>query len=173
MGSRGPLPESPDQARLKGRKASTVKTTVAAPPANVLKMPSDLPPAGRKFWRAVIPRLLDLDLVSDLDRPALRDMAICYARLEEAEADVARRGLLIEGDRGPVKNPACQLAREYRRAFQAWAARFGLTTQDRKRINVEEEPDHEENPILQLLRMQREAETRHAEEEEEDERNAA
>lgn len=43
-------------------------------------------------------------------------------------------GLLIEGNRGSVKNPAYQIAREYRRSLLAWAARFGLTPSDRDRM---------------------------------------
>lgn len=147
MGKRGPLPESSTLARLKGRDPSTVKLTLTAPSATVLKMPSDLPPLGRKFWRAVVPKLIDVGLVTEVDRVALRDMAICYARLETAEADIAARGLLVEGDRGMVKNPSCQLAREYRRSLLAWATRFGLTPGDRDRMRNPGKTDEE--PSLQ------------------------
>jgi P27 family predicted phage terminase small subunit len=58
---------------------------------------------------------------------ALRDYIRCWGRLQQCEADIERRGVLVQGDRGMVKNPACQLAREYRAALLAWSRELSLT----------------------------------------------
>jgi P27 family predicted phage terminase small subunit len=105
-------------------------------------MPKDLPPEARPIWRALVPKLIDLGIVTSLDTVALGDMCLCIARLAACEKDITDRGVLVEGDRGKVKNPALQVAREYRTALQNWARRFGLTPGDRDRIEIPEDEDN-------------------------------
>ena len=100
------------------------------------RCPLDLPDEARPFWRRLAPKLRRLGLLTELDTLAVADMCLCLARLKAAEDLIAREGLLVPGERGLVKNPACQLAREYRAAAVKWGARFGLTPSDRSGLSV-------------------------------------
>lgn len=62
-----------------------------------------------------------------IDQAALNDYLVCWQRLRAAAADIEVRALLVQGERGKVKNPSAQLARQYRVALAAWSREFGLT----------------------------------------------
>lgn len=100
------------------------------------KCPASLPKEAKKHWEYLAPKLEALGLLTEVDGPALTDFCLCLARLEEAEKIVQENGMLIPGERGLVKNPAAQLAREYRSAAQKWCARLGLDPQSRSGMDV-------------------------------------
>lgn len=97
-----------------------------------------------------------LNVRGDLDKadgPALADMCVCCARLEEAEAiirgavmvvdgkEVRVGGLMVQGERGMVKNPAIQLSRNYRQQAQKYFEMFGVSPAPRGRMNIPEADD--------------------------------
>lgn len=83
-------------------------------------------------------------VVNGFDQTALADYCLCVQRLAESEAAVTTKGVLIQGERGMVKNPALQLAREYRNSIRQWCAEFGLTPSSRGRMNIQE-PETEDD----------------------------
>jgi phage terminase small subunit len=68
------------------------------------------------------------------DWTALADRCVCWARLQEAEADVAARGLLI--GRKKTANPSARLARQYRTAVQRYDLRLGLAAAAREGVGA-------------------------------------
>jgi len=88
-----------------------------------------------------------------VDAAALEDMARLRLRIRQAEALVDERGLLVpsarEGEGHPVKNPACQIAKDYRAALQKWYAVCGLSPAARRSIDLIQEP--EENELTALI----------------------
>jgi P27 family predicted phage terminase small subunit len=80
--------------------------------------------------------LRDRGDLSELDQASLADLCICRMRLEECERQIAEHGVLVPGQRGLVKNPAVQIARQYRVALQKWADQFGCTPAARSRISA-------------------------------------
>jgi P27 family predicted phage terminase small subunit len=115
--------------------------------------PRWLPVEAKRIWRALAPKLERVGLLTEADGPAFADMCLCLARLREAEEDISRRGLLVPGDRGMVKNPACQLAREYRAALQKWAARFGLDPASRSTMDLARDGEGDEmEELLNAIR---------------------
>ncbi|OAT79315.1 phage terminase small subunit P27 family [Desulfotomaculum copahuensis] len=117
------------------------------------KCPAWLPKEAKRHWKEMASKLEKLGLLTEVDGQAFADYCLCLARLEEAERDIKERGILVEGDRGKVKNPACQIAREYRSALQKWAARFGLDPQSRSGLDVARE--EEGDPMDELLKAGR------------------
>jgi len=100
------------------------------------KPPRNLPKSARRYWRELAPRLERLGLLREVDGPAFADFCLCLARLDAAERDIEERGLLVPGERSMVKNPSCQLAREYRAAAQKWAVQFGLDPRSRTALDI-------------------------------------
>lgn len=113
--------------------------------------PKDLPREAERLWKSLAPKLERLGLLTETDGPAFADMCLCWARLREAERDISERGLLVPGERGLVKNPAAQLAREYRAGLQKWAARFGLTPADRSALDLPADEDDDLDRLLDRL----------------------
>jgi len=141
----GPKPQPPKIKLLKGNPGKRpIPLAPEAKPVVSTRCPRGLPKAAQREWRRVAPELARLGLLTELDRAALADYCLCVARLEECEADIAERGPLVEGDRGLVKNPACQLGREYRHQMMRWAAEFGLTPSSRGRMTLPETETEDE-----------------------------
>ena len=102
-------------------------------------MPDSLSAAARREWTRVVGLLANRNMLDALDESVLEQYAICHDRLRQAERDIAERGLLVPGDRGEVKNPSCQLGRQYRDQLVTLARELGLTPNARLRMAVEPE----------------------------------
>ncbi len=123
----------------KARRGNPGKRPLAAVAMNIPGLPAPpraLPAEALPEWRRVTKLLLDRGDLSELDQAGLADYCLCRIRLEQCEADITSRGLLVEGQRGLVKNPSLQLARQYRSAMAKWVELFGLAPLSRQRINV-------------------------------------
>lgn len=103
------------------------------------RLPRGFHPEARKHYRTLVPVLAEAGLVTEADGVALRDMCLCIARLEEAEAAIDEHGLTVPDGRGGLKrNPATLLAKEYRSALLQWARRFGLDPYSRDGLDVQQ-----------------------------------
>jgi P27 family predicted phage terminase small subunit len=99
-------------------------------------MPSGLTSEGQEEWNWVTGLLRERGVLDSLDQVALQDYLTCWTRLLECERDIQRRGVLVDGDRGKVKNPCCQLSRQYRDHLIAWSRELGLTALARERLTM-------------------------------------
>jgi P27 family predicted phage terminase small subunit len=98
-----------------------------------------LPPPGLHLealseWRRIVKLLRDRELLDGLDQIALRDFVTCWVRLEAAETDISKRGILLTSARGTIKNPSLQIAEQYREFLLAWARELGFTPSSRKKL---------------------------------------
>jgi P27 family predicted phage terminase small subunit len=99
--------------------------------------PSDLTPAAAQEWERITSLLRERKSLDALDQAGLHDYLICWQRLQECEADIGRRGVLVKGYRGALtKNPSVALARQYRESLLAWSKEFGFTLGARSRLAV-------------------------------------
>lgn len=116
--------------------------------------PRWLPPAAKRAWRDLAPRLERLGVLTEVDGPAFAMMVTHYALAAEAAKVLREEGLLVsdpehkaaDGSVPKRKHPALQILRDHSAAFRAYAAAFGLTPADRGRISVPapDEPDEYE-----------------------------
>jgi P27 family predicted phage terminase small subunit len=123
MGKRGPMSNA----------AAVRKATIGN---SEPQMPNALAADAKQEWERVTDLLRERTMLDALDETALTDYITCWQRLRECEADIAARGVLIEGGggRGAVKNPACQLSRQYRDHLISWCKEFGFTPNSRTRM---------------------------------------
>jgi P27 family predicted phage terminase small subunit len=95
--------------------------------------------------------LRDRKCLDALDQVALRDYLVCWQRLNECEADIAKRGILVKGYRGGLtKNPSVALARQYREHLLAWSKELGLTIGSRARLALPQPKEPKPNPFALL-----------------------
>jgi P27 family predicted phage terminase small subunit len=118
-----------------------VRGSVGAP-----STPSHLQKRARALWKFFVAELEARPGGMDkVDAVALADLCVCCERIDEAEADIAERGILVESrDRGMVKNPALQIARTYRQSAQRYFDMFGFAPSARGRLNVPEGAEDDE-----------------------------
>ncbi|GEM_PF-1466702 len=134
MGRRGPIANPNGVRSLRGEFN---RPTPGDATMRDLKCPDHLDKEGRAEWRRLVTMLSAPPAVlSARDGVALADLATCICRLRQAEAEVSRLGLVIQTERGPVRNPASLTAKEYRAAVQQWSAKFGLTPDARARMSL-------------------------------------
>lgn len=134
------------------RKDRAVNEPRPAPVAP--KCPSWLPREGKRKWRELAPKLERLGLLTELDGEELAALCQHWAIMVEAARDIKRRGILIPSAREDgvtVKNPALQVLRDNSAAFDRYAGRFGLSPQDRSRIDLPQAGE-EDDPLERLLR---------------------
>jgi len=134
---------------LSGNPGQRPVNTPPPLPAGVPAPPEDLPEGARVLYEQLAGVLAPVGLLTEADGPALADLALCLHRLREAEAIVEREGLVVQGRDGPKAHPATRLAKDYRQAAQAWAARFGLTPHARGSLDVK--PAGVKDPLEELL----------------------
>ncbi len=103
--------------------------------------PKWLPVDAKREWRRLVDELGSIKLLARIDRDALADLCLCIVRLRQAEKDIEKRGLVIQGRNDEAKrNPSVLNAKEYRAALRAWGERFGLTPADRGRLSIDPHP---------------------------------
>lgn len=90
-------------------------------------------------WQAIVPVLDRQGILALIDEEALKDYAVLVSRKDQAERDISRRGLNVEGERGLVKNPSVSALNGFRTALRDLRTKLGLTPLDRDRINPRED----------------------------------
>ena len=100
--------------------------------------PPDLHLEALNEWRRIVKLLRDRGLLDGLDQIALRDFVTCWVRLEAAETDISKRGILLTTARGTIKNPSLQIAEQYREFLLSWARELGFTPVSRKKLALPE-----------------------------------
>ena len=103
--------------------------------------------AAKAEWKARVPELLKLGVLSRNEGAALAAYCYEYARWWEADKEITRRGILIEepivNKEGEVvgrrikKNPAVSIANEALKIMKSYMVELGLTPAARSRIRVE------------------------------------
>jgi P27 family predicted phage terminase small subunit len=116
--------------------ADVMKRNMAGAAANSNEPvpPNDLNVEGTHEWKRITGLLRDRNALDGLDQAALRDYLVCWQRLQDCEADIQKRGILVKGARGTVKNPSLQIAKSYRESMLAWARELGFTLGSRTRL---------------------------------------
>lgn len=151
MASPKPLPSNLRllQGRGNGRDSGgrVIKPTpgfVRLPPTR----PDWLTGEARRMWDDVVAELSRLQLLKPLDEGALTAYCLTWQRLCEASAIVTRTGLVLETEKGPVKNPAVLILESASKELRAWSAEFGLTPSAEARLGKTDAPDgQDDNPF--------------------------
>lgn len=117
-----------------------------------LKLAADSAAAGRETaareWERVIPVLTRAIGLSSVDRVVAVDYCVCVARLEWCELRISIEGLIVDGQRGPCKNPLTTVAAQYRTQLKGYVAELGLSPSSRGRIAPPEGGDDDDDDVF-------------------------
>lgn len=89
---------------------------------------------ARREWRRVVPVLIKAAGLGGVDAQILLDYCICVAQLDEANRDLATRGMLIQGERGWQKNGYTTIAAQLRTQLARYIGELGLSPSARTRL---------------------------------------
>ena len=101
-------------------------------------MPYGMADEAVPYWHKLVPRIAKRGILVETDVPALADMCLVKARLDEAERQLVKDGFVVLGANGMVRNPLAMLANQYRASWLTYCAKFALTPSDRAGITVAE-----------------------------------
>ena len=141
MGRRGPAKTPTKTLKRRGswrgvaraKAEPKPKTDLAAP-----KCPTWLPAAAKTEWKRIVPILIDMRIITTLDRAVL--VAYCLAWSELKEATMALKKInhyYITTDKGNlVQHPLVAVKRKAAEALNRFAQQFGLTPAARPNIKA-------------------------------------
>jgi P27 family predicted phage terminase small subunit len=132
----GRRPKPPKLRLLQGNPGKrAIPAQGPLPPAEIPPRPKFLDAGAREEWDRVAPQLLELGLLSALDRAALAAYCAAWSRWVWAQEKIAAADhLVVRASRGGLKpHPLLALARQESRAMREWAAELGITSSSRAR----------------------------------------
>lgn len=127
---------NPSKKHLPGPNEEPQPEVYSAPPP----APEWLGPYGRKEWDRVSKYLWENKLLTIADETALATYCQNVDILVASTMDIQENGYTIQGQRGPVRNPALASFAQATTALRAMAAEFGMTPSSRSRIKIPDDP---------------------------------
>lgn len=101
---------------------------------------------ARDEWKRITAILADMDIIGDLDRYALISYANSWSLYKKATLELSQQPLLIETEKGSVKNPLVNIQNTFFDQMRAAAAKAGLSVDTRLKhsaLAVQNEPQSE------------------------------
>jgi P27 family predicted phage terminase small subunit len=148
-GNPGRRPLNPDEPKLDAKAPA---------------MPPDLPELAVQEWKAIVPLLLRLGVITEIDGKALAAYCFAYARWREAEDLVAQLGGRVVTERtyheGECtserfkRNPADVISSDALKLMKSYLIEFGLTPATRSKLRLEKPKDVEDPLEAYLLKQQ-------------------
>jgi P27 family predicted phage terminase small subunit len=111
------------------------------PPVEIPDCPPHLDDEARAEWDRIAPKLLGLNLLSDLDRSALAAYCQTYSRWVKAEKIIKQSGEIVraKGTGNLYPNPYLAVANRALKQMKEFLVEFGMTPSSRVRLGVETE----------------------------------
>lgn len=120
--------------------------------------PGWLLPEAKREWRRVYSQLLQLGLLSQIDRAALAGYCQAYARWRQAEQAIGKKltyGYTNKaGARNKLAKPQVAIAQRYLELVRAFCSEFGLTPSSRGRMIIPGN-DKDTDPLNKILGTKR------------------
>ncbi len=117
---------------MKGRKATVQRTPEAID--RVPAAPAALSDLARKVWRRELAPLVAARKIAAHELPLFASYCSATARIDEAQAEIDKHGLLILSATGELKrNPATTIQKEAIALQARLAAEFGITPASRNK----------------------------------------
>lgn len=100
---------------------------------------------ARREWRRVVPVLTHTAGLAAVDTQVVHDYCVCVARIDQCERDISLNGMLIQGERGWMKNGATTVAGQYRQQLARYIGELGLSPSARGRLTPPEGDDDDDD----------------------------
>ena len=102
---------------------------------------------ARRIWRKMHRELQVVDRLAVIDEDLLEEYALCRARILECENELQEHGLMLNGPRGPIKNPCATIAGQYRSRVKVLEEQLGIGFMNRLRMPPPTPPDDTDSDL--------------------------
>ena len=146
----GPAPTPTPQLKLAGSWRAKKRKAEPKPKAGRPRCPTHLSPDARRAWKAIIPQLAAMGVLTKIDGTALVLLVETWAIWREAEGIVRKQGMVYEvlDEYGDLKimrrRPEVAIMNEASRQLLRLLQEFGLTPSARTRLTVDDAPERED-----------------------------
>lgn len=107
------------------------------PPAQLPPVPEHLSDSAKREWARMGQQLLNLGLLTSIDRSAFAAYCAVYARWVEAEESLRQTGPVLRSPSGyPMLSPFYTVANQSLSQMRAYMTEFGMTPSSRSRTSV-------------------------------------
>jgi P27 family predicted phage terminase small subunit len=112
------------------------------PPVAAPGCPSHLDEVAQVEWQRIVPLLLGMGVLSEVDRAVLAGYCAAYSRWAKAEERLAEHGPIVKAPRTgtPMHSPFLAVANAAMAQMAKLAAEFGMTPSSRSRIESNGQP---------------------------------
>lgn len=94
------------------------------------------------WWDETVPELDRHGILARVDAVVVTEAAVCWARVRQAERELGRTGLLVEGQKGNlVRNPVSLTLSSYRQSLKTYLHLLGLSPADRQGLDLADRGD--------------------------------
>ena len=137
--------------KLRGSTLVKGRQGEPTPEAKAPRAPAWLDAEAQREWRYVVPRLVALGVLTEIDRTALAMYCQMFSDYLSAHKMAAEHGLTTMTDKGNVvQHPAVCIARKNWECALKAAREFGLTPSSRTGIRCEAKPDTSDDKRVKL-----------------------
>ncbi len=106
---------------------------------------------ARAEWARLVPELLQIRVLSRIDRDTLAAYCDALAEWKEATEEIEKHGLFTTSSQGSeMAHPAVAIRRNAREHVRKFAALFGLSPADRTRIHALPQKEAAQSPLERL-----------------------
>lgn len=143
MGKRGPAPVPTELLKLRGSTKANARKGEPQPRKNKPKMPSHMSDGAKAVWRAVVPMLEHMQVLTEVDGMALERYCVAFARWRECERVIDEQGAVMEfakdGGTYAQQRPEVGISNKLATMLLRLEQEFGLTPAARARLRTETE----------------------------------
>ena len=134
---------------LHDTRASRVSLHEPVPRAASPELPPDVSDQVRQVWDRLVGELTTMGVAHAADRDSLYALAEAIVAHRRTSRRLATESLIIDGQRGLVRNPLVAQARDDAQLVRVLASEFGLSPSARSRIDLGGRPraEGEFNPF--------------------------
>jgi P27 family predicted phage terminase small subunit len=93
----------------------------------------------------VVPVLTVSAGVAEVDLNVLHDYCVCVARIDQCERALSRDGLMMQGERGWMKNGHTTIVGQYRQQLRSYVVELGLSPSARVKLPPAGDDDDEDS----------------------------
>jgi len=149
----GRKPKPIELKRIEGNPGKRPLPEEIKPSIGETTCPTHLSETAKKEWIRIVPELLNLGLLTNIDRAALAAYCQAFGRWVDAENVINEKGVLYKTAAGNViTSPMLWVANKAMEQMHKFLTEFGLTPSSRARIAGGNSPPKPSDPFEGLLK---------------------
>ncbi|MCM3115467.1 phage terminase small subunit P27 family [Neobacillus sp. MER 74] len=118
---------------------------------NIDNPPEYFNDSAKNYYLFIVKELKKLELINDLDKPLIQNLAFYYSLIEDCHRIISKEGQIIESLHGKKEHPATALLNKHTTKANELAKLLCLTADTRTKLQSISESNEGDKLIAQLL----------------------